>query len=69
MSCPALILPVSSPLASGTRAMTATFFLLRLSKNSSAGRWRKILKMIWTLTTPGYSIAFSASSTLSTLTP
>jgi hypothetical protein len=29
----------------------------------SIGRWRKMLKMIWTLMAPGYSIALGASST------
>jgi len=38
-------------------------------KNRSAGRWRNILKMICTVLTLGYSIALSASSTFSTLTP
>jgi len=38
-------------------------------RNSDAGRWRNGLKMICTVATPGYSIALSASSTRSTLTP
>ena len=62
-------LPVSRPEASGTRTITPTSRAFACSKNSSAGRWRKMLKMIWTVATPGYSIAFSASSTFSTLTP
>ena len=39
------------------------------AKNNSAGRCRKILKMICTVCTLGYSMALSASSTFSTLTP
>ena len=35
----------------------------------SRSDWRKQLKMIWTVCTFGYSIAFKASSTRSTLTP
>ena len=38
-------------------------------KNSSAGFWRKMLKMIYTVFTPGYDRAIRASSTFSTLTP
>ena len=64
-----VIFPVSSPDASGTRTITPTSRRRACSKNSSAGRWRKMLKMICTVATPGYSIAFSASSTFSTLTP
>ena len=41
----------------------------RRSGAASAGRCRKRLKMICTVWTSGYSIAFSASSTFSTLTP
>ena len=61
--------PVSKPDASGTRTMTPTSRRRACSKKSSAGRWRKMLKMICTVETLGYSIAFSASSTFSTLTP
>ena len=39
------------------------------AKNTPAGRCRNGLKMICTVATFGYSIAFSASSTRSTLTP
>ena len=39
------------------------------AKNTPAGRWRNALKMICTVATFGYSIALSASSTRSTLTP
>ena len=62
-------LPVRRPDASGTRTITPTSRASACSKKSSAGRWRKMLKMICTVATPGYSIAFSASSTFSTLTP
>jgi len=45
------------PLDSGTRTITATPRSLASLKNKSAGRWRKMLKMIWTLATAGYSSA------------
>ena len=57
------------PEDNGTRAKMPTLRRLASAKKSSAGRWRKILKMIWTDCTPGYSMALSASSTFSTLTP
>ena len=45
--------PVSRPDASGTRTITPTPRSLACSKNSSAGRWRKTLKMICTSRRPG----------------
>jgi len=41
------------PLASGTRARMPTPRSSASGKNSSAGFWRKMLKMIWTVATPG----------------
>ena len=51
-----LSLPVSRPEASGTRARTPTSRAAASARNRSAGRWRTMLKMIWTLATPGYSM-------------
>ena len=62
-------LPVSSPEASGTRARMPTRRRLASPKNSSAGRWRNMLKMICTLCTFGKSIALRPSSGDLTLTP
>ena len=62
-------LPVSRPDASGTRARTPTSRRAASARKRSAGRWRTMLKMIWTVATPGNSMALSASSTRSTLTP
>ena len=41
-------LPVSSPLASGTRAITPTSRRSASPRNRSAGRWRNVLNTIWT---------------------
>jgi hypothetical protein len=63
----AVSFPDSMPLASGT--ITATCPFLASPKNNSAGRCRKMLKMIWTLETPGNASTLIPSSTFSTLTP
>ena len=52
-SCRGRILPVSMPDASGTRARMPTRRRFASAKNSSAGRWRNMLKMICTLCTFG----------------
>ena len=62
-------LPVSRPLASGTRARIPTCRFHACAKSSSAGLRRNMLKMIWTVCTCGWRIARCASSTVSTLTP
>ena len=62
-------LPVRRPEASGTRARTPTSRRFASARNRSAGRWRTMLKMIWTVFTCGCRMARRASSTVSTLTP
>jgi len=47
-------LPVSRPLASGTRARMPTCLCFAWAKKTSAGRWRKQLKIICTVCTLGY---------------
>ena len=60
---------VNIPEDNGRRARMPTFRRCASWKNKFNGRWRKRLKMICTVCTCEYSIAFNASSTFSTLTP
>ena len=49
------------PLARGRQTRIPTSHCCARGKNSSFGRWRKILEMIWTVATLGNSIVLSAS--------
>ncbi len=62
-------LPLSSPLASGTRAMIPTPASCADGSTNSSGLSRKAFKMICTVAVPRREIAVRASSTVSTLTP
>ena len=62
------IADVEQALKRGRMALLKSADLANL-KNLSAGRWRNILNMICTVVTLSYSMAFSPSSTFSTLTP
>ena len=61
--------PLSSPLASGTRAMMPTPAGRADGSTSSSGLRRKAFRMICTVAVPRREMAVSASSTVSTLTP
>ena len=60
--------PLSSPDASGTRAMMPTP-AARRGQHLVSGFSRNALRMICTVATPGRAIAASASAHVSTLTP
>src|SRR4051794_32184147 len=62
-------LPVSSPLASGTRARMPTCARCAAGSSCSSGLRRKMLRMTWTVCTPGCCSAVSPSATVSTETP
>ena len=62
-------LPVSSPLASGTRARMPTRARCAAGSSCSSGLRRKTLRITWIEATPGCSSAVSPSATVSTETP
>ncbi len=62
-------LPLSRPLANGTRARIPTPASTAAGSTNSSGFNRKAFRMIWTVAVPRREIAVSASSQVSTLTP